>query len=89
LSTYANFHFHWIDMVRDVHRPDDLPTAPELTKLRGLNALCVYGRDEADSGCAAADPAIVRRVSREGGHRLTSGFDAVTELIAPSLTSGR
>jgi type IV secretory pathway VirJ component len=89
LSIYANFHFHWIDLVRDIRRPDDLPTGPELTRLRGLNAFCVYGAEETDSGCRAADPAIVTRYSRPGGHRLTGGFDAVADLILPFITGMR
>ncbi len=85
LATTANFHFHWIDLVRSVHRPDDVPTAPELTALRGLNALCVYGTDETDSGCRSADSTLVKRYSRNGGHRLTDGYEAAADLIVPFL----
>lgn len=89
VSRYANFHFHWIDLVRDVHRPDDLETAAELSKLRGLPALCVYGAEETDSACPTADSTIVDRHVRDGGHRLTGGFDAMAELILPYITGVR
>ena len=89
ISSHANFHFHWVDLVRDTRRPDDLPTGPELSKLRGLKALCVYGTDETDSGCRSADSTIVERYPRDGGHRLSAGFDAVADLIVKYLTAPR
>ena len=85
LSRRANLQFHLIDLVRDVARPDDLPLGPEIARLRGLPVLCIYGTDDRGSGCPLADSTIVRRAVRPGGHRLTGGFDAIVELLAPAL----
>ncbi|MEP7344348.1 MAG: AcvB/VirJ family lysyl-phosphatidylglycerol hydrolase [Gemmatimonadaceae bacterium] len=85
LSQTANFHFHLIDLVRDVKRDDDVIVAPELLKLRGLRVICIYGSDERDSGCRDADPTLVTKYERTGGHRLSGGFDAVAEILEQGL----
>jgi type IV secretory pathway VirJ component len=89
MSTRANFHFHLVDLVRDVNRPDDLPVAPELAKLAGLRVVCIYGSDEKDSGCEAADSTLVTKYQRKGGHRLTGGFAAVADILEQGLKAPR
>ena len=84
LAPSASFEFHWDDLVRDVHRPTDIPVAPELEKLRGLRLLCVYGTDEAESGCRSADSTLVTRIARPGGHH----FDHNDEALAAVVLSG-
>ncbi|MCC6930701.1 MAG: hypothetical protein IT359_17055 [Gemmatimonadaceae bacterium] len=86
MSTSANFQFHFIDMVRDVKRDDDVPVAPEVTQLRGLTVICVYGDGDKDTGCTKVDTTIARPYVRRGGHRLTDGFDAIASLLAPALS---
>jgi len=81
----ANFHFHLIDLVRESHRADDLPTLPELERLRGLRMLCFYGSDENESGCRGADSTLMQRHERRGGHRVTADFDAITDLIMAAI----
>ncbi len=85
LSANANFQFHLIDLIRDVKRPDDVPIAPELEKLRGMRVVCIYGTEEDDSGCLQADTSVVTRYARPGGHRLTGGFDAVADILGAGL----
>lgn len=85
LSKTANFQFHFIDLLKDVRRDDDIPVAGELLKLRGLRVICIYGSDEQDSGCADADTTIVTKFERGGGHRLTGGFSAVAEILEAGL----
>jgi type IV secretory pathway VirJ component len=85
LSQRANFQFHLIDLVKDVKRDDDVPVAPELDKLRGLRVICIYGSGESDSGCSDADPAVVTKYERGGGHRLTGGFDVMAEILEQGL----
>lgn len=89
LSPNANFQFHLIDLIRDVHRPDDLPVAPEIEKLRGLRVICIYGTEEEDSGCRDADSTVVTRYARPGGHRLTGGFDAVADILSAGLEKAK
>jgi len=69
-SANANFHFHWIDLVKNVPHDGDLPLLPELEKLRGTPVVCVYGSADADAICPKVAPALVRAVRRTGGHAL-------------------
>ena len=85
LGSRANFHFHLIDIVKDVRRDDDVAVAPELAKLRGLRLVCIYGTDESDSGCRGADTTLVTPYERTGGHRLTSGFEAIAGILEQGL----
>lgn len=82
LGTRANFRFHWMDLLTNRPRPDDLPTAPELERLRGMNLVCIYGTEESGSGCQAADSTLVHQVVREGGHRVTGNFARIADIIA-------
>lgn len=82
----ANFKFHFIDLIRDVERDDDLLIGPELMRLRGLQVICIYGTEDKSSGCPGTDPQLVRSYARPGGHRLTGGFDAVADLLAAGLS---
>ncbi len=88
-STRANFKFHFIDLLRDVERDDDLALAPELLRLRGLQVICIYGTGDKSSGCPGNDPQVMQSYARTGGHRLTGGFDAVAELLAAGLSPPR
>ena len=66
-STRANFKFHFIDLLRDVERDDDLAMGPELLRLRGLPVICIYGTADKSSGCPwkrLSDHAIVRPARR-------------------------
>jgi type IV secretory pathway VirJ component len=87
LAKTANFHFHLIDVVKEVQRPDDIPVAPELERLRGGGArmLCVYGTQEKDSGCRAADSTLISKVERKGGHHFDGDFRGLGELIVRML----
>jgi type IV secretory pathway VirJ component len=85
LGTRAGFEFHWQDIVRTVRRPSDLPTLPELQRLRGTHMLCVYGAQETDTACpAAAD--FVQAVARSGTHHFDGDYRALGELIWDSIS---
>lgn len=86
LARGAGFHFHWIDLLRETSRPDDLPVLPELERLRGtVRMLCVYGTDETESACRDADPTLVERVAREGGHHFDGDYASLAEEIVRRL----
>jgi type IV secretory pathway VirJ component len=82
----ASFEFHLSDLVKTTPRPTDVPTLPELKRLREqkeyahLPVICVYGRDEAHSLCPAAPPGMMRVEARAGGHR-TSDYASFAELV--------
>ncbi len=66
----ASFTFHWVDLVRNVHRDSDRPVMPELEKMRDLRVVCVYGEDESQALCPHAPPGLMEAVERPGGHRI-------------------
>src|SRR5262245_50383440 len=81
---WASFRFHWIDLVRSVHRPDDLPIRPELERLAGMSVLCVYGEDEDPGLCGLPIPDMRVR-THPGGHRVTGNDEEVSRMILTEL----
>jgi type IV secretory pathway VirJ component len=81
----ANFQFHLIDLVRDVQRPADRPTLPEIARLRGTRMLCIYGTEETESACRSVDSTLVTIVARTGGHRIDRDFDEVSATVLRAL----
>jgi type IV secretory pathway VirJ component len=84
-STYANFEFHWADLFGSVRRPDDLPTPPELSRLKGTPVVCIYGTGEKDSLCRTADPRAVTLVPRGGEHHFDGDFRALGDIILGAM----
>lgn len=84
LAAAANWRFHWIDVVKDVKRPDDVPTAPAVERLAGIPTLCVYGTEEKESGCLQTPP-TVHRIARPGGHHLDGKYALVADSILAAL----
>lgn len=81
----ASFEFHWLDLVRKRSAPGDLPIASELARLRGTPMLCVYGRDEGESGCRSADSTLVARHATSGGHHFDGNYEALGDLVIAAL----
>jgi type IV secretory pathway VirJ component len=68
---WAGFRFHFMDVLRNVHRPGDLPVRPEVAKLRGTPVLCVYGSGDRDAICPSLEQdGTARAILRDGGHRV-------------------
>ena len=84
LSERANFTFHWEDIVRDVRRADDIPTAPEVARLAGMKVVCLGGEDEHDSGCRLLDPRVATITTHAGGHSMSgdTGRAVARQLLA-------
>jgi type IV secretory pathway VirJ component len=80
LSESASFEFHLEDLVRDVQRPTDVPTRPEVEKLAGLMLTCVRGADEEGSFCLRP-VAGMRVLVHEGGHRAGPSSDTAAVVL--------
>lgn len=80
-TDHASFHFHTIDLVKDVHRATDLPVLPEVERLGWTRVLCVYGDDEKDSLCRLDLPGFVGVVERDGGHRIKDGKEVAAAIL--------
>jgi type IV secretory pathway VirJ component len=83
LGERASFEFHLDDLVRDVVRPNDVPTRPELEKLAGIPLVCIRGADEKGSGCLDPLPGM-RTVVHGGGHRATT-TDGTIDIVLDAL----
>jgi len=66
----ASFEFHLEDLVRFVARKTDLPTEPELAKLKDVPVLCVYGNADKHTLCPSLPPSRAEVVERNDGHHL-------------------
>jgi len=66
-------------------RAPELPTAPELGKLRGLRILGFYGADETDSLCKGADPGLLECIELSGGHHFGGSYAQIAEKILAEL----
>jgi type IV secretory pathway VirJ component len=86
LAPRVNFQFHFKDIFIQSRRPSDVPTLPELEKLRGMNLLCVYGADEKDSGCRDAPPGLTKEVVRNGGHHFDDDYKALGNIVVDALS---
>ena len=82
LGTGASFQFHFSDLLRDVHRPSDLPILPELGKLRGKPMLCIYGVEEDHSACRDADTTLIARHPLPGDHHFDRAYATIGGIIA-------
>lgn len=82
LGTGASFQFHFSDLLRDIHRPTDLPVLPQLEKLRGRRMLCVYGVAEDRSACRDADSTLIARHPLPGDHHFDLAYATIAGIIA-------
>lgn len=83
LGETAAFEFHLSDWVSDA--ADGLPIRPELQRMSGMPALCVYGVDERDSLCPIASGRMLRAVSLPGGHHFDGDYGRLAALILEHL----
>lgn len=84
LPREVNLTFHWMDVIRDVKRPTDIPVLPELQRSAGLRMVCIYGKEELDSGCRAA-PDGVTRIELPGGHHLERAYRTLSDSVVKYL----
>lgn len=85
-TEFANFEFHWEDMLHVVRRAGDLSTRAEIERLRGTPILCVAGEGESTSLCPTLDRTLVHAVRHAGGHVLDARSGAaVAAMVLASL----
>jgi type IV secretory pathway VirJ component len=86
-SRSVDFEFHLSDWVANADRGTELPIRPEVEKLRGLNVLCVYGKDETDSLCPELGPAQAIVLEQPGGHHFGGDYDDIVTHILAAASS--
>lgn len=78
LEEKAAFEFHLSNWVSE---SDGLPIAPEIATLPAVDALCLYGADDAESACPLFARDRMRAIKLEGGHHFDGDYDHLAQLI--------
>ena len=79
LGATANFEFHLSNWVSKDQ--SGAPILPEITKLAGVRALCVYGEDEGGSLCPELATTSVGLLKLPGGHHFGGDYDKLATLL--------
>jgi type IV secretory pathway VirJ component len=87
LAPNANFKFHLIDLITNHHRPDDLPTLPEVRRLRGAHILCFYGVEEKEAACRSLAHSVATVVGMPNGHHFGGRYGEIATRILDALGS--
>jgi type IV secretory pathway VirJ component len=74
----AQFDMHPDGWISDRPLTPELPVAPEMPKLKGTRALCIYGEVEKKSLCKSLPPGIAGVIEVPGGH----GFEGEAGKLA-------
>jgi type IV secretory pathway VirJ component len=85
LAPNANFKFHLVDLVSNHHRSDDLPTLPELQRLRGKQILCFYGVKEDEAACSSLPDSVATAVAMPDGHHFGGRYGEIADRILTAL----
>lgn len=62
-----------------------LPVAPQVARLPPGLAVCLYGRNDADSICDQLDPHRVAAIALPGGHHFDGAYRRLAQLIRGTL----
>jgi type IV secretory pathway VirJ component len=85
LGVRATFEFHLGNWLTGGDDDDTLPILPELQRMSGMNALCVYSDDADESACDDVTSSTLRAVHLPGGHHFGGDYDRVAQLILEQL----
>lgn len=85
LAPNANFKFHLIDLISNHHRSDDLPTVPEVQRLRGTRILCFYGVKEKEAACSSFPDSVATAVAMPDGHHFGGRYGEIADRIVTAL----
>jgi Type IV secretory pathway, VirJ component len=87
LAPNANFKFHLIDLITNHHRPDDLPTLPEVRRLHGAHILCFYGVQEKEAACRSLADSVATVVAMPSGHHFGGRYGVIADRILSALAT--
>ena len=79
MSEHALFEFHLTSWVADDNSGP--ATMPEMNRITGMPALCIYGEDESDSLCPKLNPAKIKIVKLKGGHHFNGDYAGLAQQI--------
>jgi type IV secretory pathway VirJ component len=80
LEPRTSFEFHLRNWVGQDAR-DSAPVLPEIERLAGVRALCLYGADDDEALCPQLTGADVRTVKLPGGHHFGGDYERLAQII--------
>jgi len=66
----------------------DLPVRPEIDKLGGLHAMCLYGKGETHDPCAAMAGDTLRAVTVGSGHHFSGAYAKLADAVLQGVGIG-
>ena len=87
LELNASFEIHVTGWVPGVDT-GSAPIKPELAKMQGVNALCLYGADERHDPCPMLAGGSLRARQIGGGHHFGGDYEALAAAILAPIGSG-
>jgi type IV secretory pathway VirJ component len=79
LSQSAVFEFHLQNWLGG--SDDEVPVAPEVAKMSGVRALCVYGEDDDETMCTQPEAKALQVIKLDGGHHFDGDYASLARLI--------
>ena len=84
-SRQTAFEFHLSDWMGGADPVDQLPTRPEVYKLKDTLLLCFYGKVEKESLCRDRLPNNVTVIPMSGGHHFDRNYASIVKQILQAL----
>jgi type IV secretory pathway VirJ component len=84
-SHQTAFEFHFSDWMGESDPADQLPTRPEVNKLKDIPLLCFYGKAEKESLCRDRLPTNVTVIPMSGGHHFDRNYASIVKQILQAL----
>jgi type IV secretory pathway VirJ component len=85
-SETVEFEFHLADWLGRSPGKGALPVVPEIERMRKeIVILCVYGEKDDDHICGRLDPARVRSLGVQTGHRFGGSFAPISKAVLDAL----
>jgi type IV secretory pathway VirJ component len=84
-SEAANFELHFANLLGKDSWKDDIPTMPEIEKIKNVAVLCFYGTDDTANLCGRLASRGIRTIPIPSGHRFGRNFEPIVEAILKEL----
>ena len=84
-SEAANFELHFANLLGKDSWKDDVPTMPEIKKIKNVAVLCFYGTDDTANLCGRLASQGIRTIPLQSGHRFGRNFGPIVEAILKEL----
>jgi type IV secretory pathway VirJ component len=84
-SESANFELHFANLLGKETWKDDIPTLPEIDKIRNVAVLCFYGTDDTANLCGRLASRGIRTIPIQGGHRFGRSYGPIVDTLLAEL----